>query len=153
MQPISNFPDVEEWLAQMHADPARAKSHLKHLLRQQSIYGVNAPPQLVLSINDYAQAEERLAQATTPDIAPPPRDPSVADSYPDEQRWRDLLATEPQRASKHYNALQVQAARYGLGIPFALQNSLDAYRKVQAERPAAPPPRPRPWWKRLLGLQ
>jgi hypothetical protein len=162
MQPVPDFPTVEEWLAMMRADPELAKRHLKHLSLQRTMHGLNAPAHLIFSIEEYALAEERLAHAPMPDPAVPPSDPPTADRYPDEQRWRELLEIEPEQARKHYTALQVQVARYGLmNTPFALQESIDAYRRVAAEQQPAPPetsqPAPpqaprRPWWKRLLGL-
>ena len=169
MNPLPQYPTLSEWLAAIQANPELAARHADFLRLQASMYGVGAPPAVLLSIQDYEQA---LAQHAAAPASPGATAPGAAAAqsllhpYPDERQWAALIAADAGAARQQLADLKLQAIRIGaLSVPFNLHASIAAYDAALAanQPPAAEPaglderkaeatPEKQPWWRRLLDL-
>lgn len=140
MSPTTGTPTIHEWALLIQRDPAEAKRQLIALKARNKMQGLLADPSLTISIEAYAEAQQRIAAAAS--------DPAEAEKlalmerlgqalrgpYPDRDAWQALLHDDPPFAQKLCLALRERAAMLGLQAPQALLRSIELYDALKAQQ-------------------
>jgi hypothetical protein len=139
MLTIPEVPSFHEWVLLIQQNAVQANQHVIKLKARNKQQGLFADPSLMISIEEYQDAQRLFAKSMT--------DPAQAEHitriarigrailgpYPDREDWEKLIKDDPDFARSVYMALRTKQGMFGLQTPQAILISIAAYALVSGK--------------------
>lgn len=129
--PHHGAPDSDQWISLLQHDPATAYELIEQLYERLFLAGMQVDLATANSIEAYHAAQ--IVLRSTKDLISPK--PKPWQSYPTEAEWKQLLQTDPNQARSKVALIEIQQARFGIGTPVEIQESLQAFHRVITSLP------------------
>jgi hypothetical protein len=139
MLAIPDVPSFHEWVMLIQQNAEQASQLVIALKARNKKQGLFADPSLMISIEEYEDAQRLFTKATN-DPEQAKRITHIArvgratlGPYPEREDWVTMIKDDPDFAQEVYGALQTKEAMFGLQTPQAILMSIAAYTAAREE--------------------